>query len=793
MTFPFENDTSRVIKKISDRSIRSNKYRNMFTIITIALASALLTTILLLGFGTRQEDINLVKDTAQIVYRGLPEQQGNDLYLQDEIEWVGETFTGTSERIQDTTVDFIYGNAEMLASQQIRFVGEIPQEENEIMLSKSLLKNMGYGYDLGQKIYLSFQNRAGQEFILTGIWSSDYEVKDRYIAFVSKEYFNMLAGYALPMDYYISLKDASWMSEEEAAEYAFSLAKKLDISSEQVVVRSNYFIQLNNTEMDIEMLFYVLVGMLTLLGAGIVIYSIFYISVAENIRKYGQLRTLGTTKKQIKRIVYRKGKLLAAIGIPFGLLIGNIIGYFLLPNGWNWITSVFISIVTGMFTLLIVMISIRTPVKKAANVSPSEALRYSAYQGKEKVTRKLHRKISPFSLARMNLSRNKVKSILTIFSLAIGGVLLITLSSVLLSHNSEAEVRGDTFPVGEFHIKLKSNQSWDTATVSLTGLQKLSLFNDDFVAQIKEIDGVEGIKHWYYTEAEYFVNGDSGSWIQGFSREEQQNLEKNLLAGTTDYDELVENNGIILLENSREKVYKIAAAIGDTVEVEYETKDGSIVTKNYTIMGVVSGYNYVGFIKCFTIPEQLMYEATGIDYTGTIAIITDADKYESVELNLRQLVSGKSEFGVETFKEELNSLNSVYDFTFEVMLMVAIIIACFSLINLANTTITNFLSRRQEFGMLQSIGLTQKQLKKMLLYEGLIYSLSAALVTVIIGTGVGILAVNALKVVNPYFFFVFPWSVVMAYLSAILIVQSILFVFSIRTLKKQSLVERIKL
>lgn len=793
MTFPFENDTSKVIKKISRRSIRSSKFRNIFTVITITLASALLTCILLWGFGTTQENINLVKDTAQIVYCGLSEQQGSELYQQDEIEWVGETLTGSSERIYDTTVNFSYGNAEMLASQQISFTGEIPQKENEIMLSKSFLKELGYGYELGQTIHLSFKNGMEQKFILTGIWSSDYEIKGTFLAFVSKAYLNELAGSALPMDYYISLKDAPKMTEEEAAEYAFSLAEKLNISSEQVIIRSNYFIQLNDTEMGIEMLFFVLVGMLTLLGAGIVIYSIFYISVAENIRNYGQLRTLGTTKKQIKQIVYREGKLLAAIGIPLGLLIGNIIGYYLLPNGWNWITSVFITIGTGLFTLLIIAISIRTPVKKAANVSPIEALRYSAYQGKEKTTKKLHRKITPFSLARMNLSRNKVKSILTILSLSIGGVLLVMLSSVLLSHNSEAEVRGESFPVGEFHINLNANQSWETATISLTGLQKQSLFNNDFVAQIEDIDGVEGIKHWYYTDAAYRVNGNSGDWIQGFSREEQQNLEENLLAGTIDYDELVENNGIILLEDSRKKVYKIDAALGDIVEVDYETPDGEVVTKTYTIMGVVSDYNYVGFIKCFSIPEQLMYEATGLDYTGAISVITDTEKYKSVESDLRQLISGRTELALKTFEEELNSLNSVYQYTFGVMLIIAVIIACFSLLNLVNTTITNFLSRKQEFGILQSIGLNQKQLIKMLRYEGLIYSLSATLLTVIIGTGLGFLAVSVMKAAgNPYFLFTFPWAVVVAYLAAILIIQSILLAFTTGTLKKQSLVERIK-
>ncbi len=69
------------------------------------------------------------------------------------------------------------------------------------------------------------------------------------------------------------------------------------------------------------MLFYFLIGFVTFIGSGIVIYSIFYISVASSIRNYGQLRTIGTTKRQIKKMVYREGKLLAAIAIPIGLLL----------------------------------------------------------------------------------------------------------------------------------------------------------------------------------------------------------------------------------------------------------------------------------------------------------------------------------------------------------------------------------------------------------------------------------------------------------------------------------------
>ena len=74
------------------------------------------------------------------------------------------------------------------------------------------------------------------------------------------------------------------------------------------------------------------------------------------------------------------------------------------------------------------------------------------------------------------------------------------------------------------------------------------MLNDNFVKTIEAIDGVTGIKRWYYTDAEYRVNGISEDWIQGFSQDEQSDLEKNLIKGTADYDELIADNGIILLQ-----------------------------------------------------------------------------------------------------------------------------------------------------------------------------------------------------------------------------------------------------
>jgi len=363
MIWPFENDTSAIVKRLSNRNVAANRKRNIFTILTIALASALLSTIVLYGFGVPQETQNLNKKTAQIVYHAISEQQGQELYNQEEIAWVGEYFNAFSEQINYSTVNFTYANADMLKSQNMSYSGDLPTEEDEILVQESFLDSLGYSNELGQTIKIPFSDGTTRDFKLTGILNVKTGDIGRYTAIISKELVEQRYGNNIALDYYIGLKDAQNMSEEEATSYANTLAQQLKVSDDNVIVRSTYF-NLKDENRGSDMLFYFLIGFITFIGSGIVIYSIFYISVASNIRNYGQLRTIGTTKRQIKRMVYREGKLLAAIGIPIGLIVGNIIGYFLIPDSWYWLTTLCVTAGVGLFTFVIVMISIRTPVKK---------------------------------------------------------------------------------------------------------------------------------------------------------------------------------------------------------------------------------------------------------------------------------------------------------------------------------------------------------------------------------------------------------------------------------------------
>ena len=187
MTWPFENDTSGIVKRISNRSISANRKRNIFIILTIALASALLSAIVLYGFGVMQETQNRNQKTAQIMYHAISEQQGQELYKQEEIAWVGEFFNAFSEQVNHSTVNFTYANADMLKSQSMPYSGDLPALENEIVVQESFLDSLGYSNELGQTIQIPFSDGTTHDFKLTGILDVKTGDIGRYTAIISKE------------------------------------------------------------------------------------------------------------------------------------------------------------------------------------------------------------------------------------------------------------------------------------------------------------------------------------------------------------------------------------------------------------------------------------------------------------------------------------------------------------------------------------------------------------------------------------------------------------------------------
>ena len=123
---------------------------------------------------------------------------------------------------------------------------------------------------------------------------------------------------------------------------------------------------------------------MTAVLAATIVYGVFYTKMAKNVQMFGQLRTIGMTKKQIKRMVRKEGLRYAFTGIPLGLIAGLLIGFIVYPKGFQIKTVAIYAVLIAIVGVVMVNIAIFKPVRVAMNTSPIEGARYLAYSGKEK-------------------------------------------------------------------------------------------------------------------------------------------------------------------------------------------------------------------------------------------------------------------------------------------------------------------------------------------------------------------------------------------------------------------------
>ena len=172
----------------------------------------------------------------------------------------------------------------------------------------------------------------------------------------------------------------------------------------------------------------------------LIIYNIFQISVTGDIRFYGLLKTIGTTPRQLRRIITQEALFLCILGIPIGLLLGYGIGAVLTPivlettsiigTKATISSSPLIFIGSALFAIITVFLSCRKPGKMAAKVSPVEAAKYTeGMTGKKKKRRSRGAKV--YQMAFANLGRNKKKTALVIVSLTLSVTLLNVLFSLV--------------------------------------------------------------------------------------------------------------------------------------------------------------------------------------------------------------------------------------------------------------------------------------------------------------------------------------------------------------------------
>lgn len=378
MTWPFENDTSAIVKKLAGRSMQADKRNKAFLLLTIAISVCMVFSILLISTGTQEKFKNTQRNKAQIGILGVTDEQTAQLRQNGNITWVGEYSALGVFYVENKTITVAYGNEDyFLHQEEITFQGSVPQKADEIMLPQNYLDFLGKSYQAGDTISIDLTGTGQEaEYTLSGVLNNTKE-SNGYFIYVSKELARDLAKDSFQVTAYTRLNTDA-ISSTAILDFAGKAIQNTGIVEEQVMLTEYSAVMSGVITSGIPIPVPLLAALTAILAATIV-YGVFYTKIVKNVQMFGQLRTVGMTKRQIKRMASKEGRLYALAGIPLGLVIGVLIGFIGCPDGFRLKTTVIYAVLIAAVAFVTVNIAIFKPVRVAMNTSPVEGAKYLAY------------------------------------------------------------------------------------------------------------------------------------------------------------------------------------------------------------------------------------------------------------------------------------------------------------------------------------------------------------------------------------------------------------------------------
>lgn len=873
----FENNNKTVINHVAKRSFKANKIRNIVAIIAIALTAFLFTSVFTIGLGAGESiRMSLAKQLgsqADVSISHLTREQFDGLKDKGQIEkigcWVPVGIMTNTHRIN---AEIDYADT---AAREIQFLtpdqGSAPQNSEEVLISSNILSDMGIEEKIGAKVPVEFSLR-GQEYhfdlVVSGIYTSGDSQKGFVI--VSEEFLKEYSDWIVntyAQDRNLSgtytagviMRDKTGITEQ-LAPVIRELGGNPDDKEADNYVRIAESPVSRSADSSTFLLAVSVFGILFVFCGYLLIYNVFDISVTNNIRQYGLLRTIGTTTKQMKRLVNWQATWLSLIGIPIGLVLGMAAGRLVLPLAMRMFTLdygvdgvaiaslPYIPILAGSaaFTILTVFISTRKPVRKAAKVSAIEAVRYV---DQEKLSIKGKR--SPaggiLQMARKNLQRNRRRTNLIVLSLMMSVILLN--SVVVFTGSVDEDIYVDRTMNSDFWVaNTDTALQWKGYRGHDCGLSEevadelekrpevvngarlyRNTYDDDHIScywgmDFPELDHVKpevlGIPDKFHVSgnaektADAVLTQDLLPLGLVYGMEENLLERMDILEGETDKEILKEklNSG---------KYVIIAAKYNDKGEINaygqkryYDLEIGDpiqfyengVLIDTFTVLAkvavtseiieAVSHSNIASAIgsPCIYMSAEHYKEIYKTPTLLSYSFDTAEENEEEMERYLTSIINQNPDVTYASGKSLQNEIQSLKNTFLLVGGLIGIIFAFVGILNFVNVTITNIITRRHEFAAMQSIGMTQRQLRKLVTMECLNYVVRSAVIGTILAGVLGITLIRILVEKGPFWFMTFHMTLLPALLFFVLFAVLALIVpnIALRVFNKGSVVERLR-
>ena len=875
------------IRDLSRKSLRANRTRNLIAVLAIALTTVLFTSLFTIAMsindGIQQNNFRQVGGFSHGGFKYLTEEQFNNLKDDPLIDqWGLRRFVGMPSEVpfNKSHVEVGYSDANEAHWMYCDPVeGRLPQEgTDEAATDTHVLELMGVTPEIGAKFTLTFDvdgHETTQTFTLCGWWEYDEAIVANHILIPESRADAILTETGVvpgqTTDGMTGTYNMDVMLKNGARNIAGDLDQILENHGYQAEssaqpgyihtgVNWGYTGAQLSGSMDPATFIAICAVLLLIIFTGyLIIYNVFQISVTNDIRFYGLLKTIGTTPRQLRRIIRHQALALSLAGIPLGLVLGWLIGGQLTPaivsqlNGVVPMTSVspVIFIGAALFSLVTVLLSCRKPGRIAGKVSPIEAVRYTEGGNLKRRAKRRAKGVSLFSMAWANLGRSRGKTAVTVLSLSLAVVLLTV--TVTFTQGFDMDKYVSNFTASDF-IVADAGQ-FQTGGDSFNGEMALPQ------ALVDEIDAqggvTEGGKVYGKTSpVEEFVTEEyyraSKSWwydaeqLDSMIRFKDRN-EAGLLADTAqiygmepfaldhlrvlegDLSKLYEPGGNYVAAVYSDNDYGEAemdshwAKLGSTVTLryveEYEYYDpdtGEVYPEDadlsqvnwasravkyrdveYEVAALVTvpsafSYRYYGADE-FILNDQTFMQDSGTDSVMYYAFDTTDEANGAMEKFLADYTENVNpQFDYESkalYASEFEGMRSMFQLCGGAL---SFIVGLVGVLNFFNAILTGIIARKREFAVLQSIGMTGKQLKTMLVCEGLLYALSSVLLSLVLAVVLGPLAFSALQSMFWFFTYRFTLAPILAVAPVFALLGALVPLAVYRSVSKATIVERLR-
>ena len=876
------------VRRLSLRSMRAAWSRNLIAVLAIALTTVLFTSLFTIAMsindGFQQNNFRQVGGYAHGSFKNLSEEQylelREDPLIQD---WAVRRLLGMPNEapFNKAHVEVGYANANYAHWSYCDPVeGRLPLEgTDEAATDTHVLALLGVEPELGARFTITLPvggHVTTQSFTLCGWWEYDEAIVANQVLLPESRLEAVLDEVGVdPADGGDDLTgtwflDVMLKSDRHIEADLKQILENHGYQNDSRTAGDNFIrtgvnwgytgAQLAESMDPMVVIAIAAVLLLIIFTGYLIIYNVFQISVTNDIRFYGLLKTIGTTPRQLKRVIRQQALALSAVGIPLGLLGGWLVGGALAPviiKRLNSITSVVsvnpvIFVGAALFALLTVLLSCRKPGRIAAKVSPVEAVRYTEGGTGHGKARRAAKGASLFAMARANLGRSRGKTAVTIVSLSLAVVLLNLTVMFTNGFDMDKYLAGNV--VSDF-ILADANYF----QVSGDNFSADTALSEDAIAAVQAQGGIAdggriyGRTSWVEesVDADYYRS----VWKSWYSEEA---LERVVSYMDQDGDGLLSDNAqlfgmepfaldkLTLLDGDLSKLYEpggryIAAVyseddygrprmdshwarLGDTVtiryveEYEYYNPDTGEVygpwenvpdganwvdravkyrDVEYEVAALVTvpmalSYRYYGADE-FIMNDQTFIQDTGTDSVMYYAFDTTDEANAAMESFLADYTENVNpQFDYEsksTYAAEFEGMRSMF-----LLLGGALsgIVGLVGVLNFFNAILTGIITRKREMAVLQSIGMTGKQLKTMLVCEGLLYALSSVLLSLVLAVVLGPLAFSALQSMFWFFTYRFTLAPILAVAPVFALLGALVPLAVYRSISKHTVVERLR-